>query len=286
MKVSQILLVALMCVLYVAPFYVHAIHNRHAAPTTFQQLKQDIRDRILKDEKLTDKMMNFSFKQINGGVAVPKPKGGFSLCPMCINLLDQTINQLLNIILQGGVIGSCGALCSYLSNFGSLTVAACNLICDYLGVEEFIKLIQEADLDAIYGCQLVALCPVHDCKLPVCAQFFNTRVVPQSAPKGTTFTAVSQLRVYNQTGTGELAFEVNGPVTGDISGGELVAEGFSAGVFQIQVQIQAQDDPNNQVVWNPGTYEFVVAACEGECGSKHPHSRILAEAHALFNVTA
>jgi len=48
-------------------------------------------------------------------------------------------------------------------------------------------------------------------KASTCAQFFNTRVVPQVAPKGSTFTAVSQLRVYNQTGTGELVFEVDGP---------------------------------------------------------------------------
>ena len=75
-------------------------------------------------------------------------------------------------------------------------------------------------------------------------------------------------------------------VSGDISGGELKASGFAPGVYEIQVQIQAQDDQQNNVVWSPGTYKFVAAACEGECGSKHPHSRILAETGALFNVTA
>ncbi|EFC47159.1 predicted protein [Naegleria gruberi] len=212
-------------------------------------------------------------------------KGDYELCDMCIQLLDQTINQLLNIILNVGVIGSCGELCGYLKGVGSLVVAACSLVCDYLGVNEFINLIDKADLDAIYGCQLVSLCPVRNCKLPTCAQFFNSRVVPQSAPKGTTFTAVTQLRVYNQTGTGELYFEVDGPTTADISGGELVANGFQPGTFEIQVKVQTQDDEQNQIVFEPGKYTFFSAACEGECGSKHPNSRVLATTTANFTLT-
>lgn len=79
---------------------------------------------------------------------------------------------------------------------------------------------------------------------------------------------------------------MDGPVTADIAGGELKGQGFTPGNYDIQVQIQAQDDEQNQVVWFPGKYEFFVAACEGECGSKHPHSRILAESRAFFNITA
>lgn len=209
MKVTQILLIAIVLALYFTPFVLSIKDRRH--PTSLQQLKEEIREVILKDDKLTQKMLNFSMKQMGENQAFVAPKAGFSLCPTCISLLDQTINQLLNIILQAGVLGSCGAICSYLSNEGQLVVAACGLICEYLGVEEFIKLVQEADLDAIYGCQLVGICPINDCKAAVCAQFFNTRVVPGTAAKGATFTAVSQLRVYNQTGTGELAFEVDGP---------------------------------------------------------------------------
>jgi hypothetical protein len=42
---------------------------------------------------------------------------------------------------EGGVIGSCGELCGYLNNEIEATV--CDLICDYVGVEEFVNLIQE-----------------------------------------------------------------------------------------------------------------------------------------------
>ena len=48
---------------------------------------------------------------------------------------------------------------------GQLVVVACDLVCDYVGINEFIDMIQNADLDSIYGCQLVGLCPVNDCKV-------------------------------------------------------------------------------------------------------------------------
>ena len=101
MKITQILLVAMILAIYVTPFCM-AIRNHHQ-PTTFQQLKNEIRENILKDEQLTQKLLNFSVKQT--GAKVTLPKAGFSLCPMCIQLLDQTINQLLNVILNSGVIG-------------------------------------------------------------------------------------------------------------------------------------------------------------------------------------
>merc|ERR1719487_3158892 len=76
-----------------------------------------------------------------------KPKA--DLCPLCVNIMDQTINQLLNIILNVGVLGSCNALCSYLGDYGQIVVAGCNLLCDYVGITEFIALIEAADLDPI-----------------------------------------------------------------------------------------------------------------------------------------
>lgn len=47
--------------------------------------------------------------------------------------------------LDAGVVGTCGELCELLeektgSKFAGL---ACNLLCDYVGIKEFIKLIEE-----------------------------------------------------------------------------------------------------------------------------------------------
>ena len=46
----------------------------------------------------------------------PVEELGLNLCPTCVSLLSQTINQLLNIILNSTVIGGCSDLCGQLSN--------------------------------------------------------------------------------------------------------------------------------------------------------------------------
>lgn len=55
--------------------------------------------------------------------------------------MDQTIQTLLNIILNAGVVGSCSALCGMLPNQIEATV--CNLLCDYVGIKEFIHIIEK-----------------------------------------------------------------------------------------------------------------------------------------------
>src|SRR5690606_20533225 len=47
----------------------------------------------------------------------PKVKSpGADLCPMCVSFMDNTIEELIEIIANSGVLGSCGALCGQLSN--------------------------------------------------------------------------------------------------------------------------------------------------------------------------
>lgn len=58
-----------------------------------------------------------------------------------VSFTSQAIDQLLNIIVNVGVLGSCGALCSYLPNKIEATV--CNLLCDYVGIDEFVKIVEK-----------------------------------------------------------------------------------------------------------------------------------------------
>jgi len=83
------------------------------------------------------------------------------LCPLCINEAVELINVVLNIILDGGIIGSCGDLCNLVYNkTGSKALGdLCDVGCDAVGLDEFIKIIIRADIDPIYYCQLVDLCP-------------------------------------------------------------------------------------------------------------------------------
>jgi len=213
------------------------------------------------------------------------PASNFDGCGICVNVMSQGINQLLNVILNLGVIGSCNQLCGYLEEYGQLAVTGCNLACDYVGIELFIKAIEKADLDPIWLCEEIKICPVHDCTLPTCATFNNTLVDPTSAPKETVFHASSVLEIFDLTGTGEIIFEVLMP-TGDVlGGGELVPKGFQKGVYDIRFDIETNDQPGDPPIeFIPGTYKVGVVVCQGMCGSSHSHSRRLADTYTSFKI--
>jgi hypothetical protein len=70
----------------------------------------------------------------------------------------------LNAVLNLGIVGSCVNLCQYVAQqTGSEIVGVvCNLLCDYVGISEFIKAIEHADLDPIFYCELLKACPIND----------------------------------------------------------------------------------------------------------------------------
>ena len=90
-----------------------------------------------------------------------KSKVDLDLCPECINEAVEAINVLANLILGEGIIGSCGDLCGALANrTGSKALGdVCDIVCDGLGIDEFIKLIIKTDLDPIWYCQIAKFCP-------------------------------------------------------------------------------------------------------------------------------
>lgn len=83
------------------------------------------------------------------------------LCPLCINEAVELINVVLNVILDEGILGSCADLCQAVYNkSGSKDLAElCDIGCDALGIDEYIKLLINADIDPIYYCQTVHMCP-------------------------------------------------------------------------------------------------------------------------------
>ena len=89
------------------------------------------------------------------------PKVGIDLCPECINEAVEVINILLNLILDEGIIGSCNALCGALENKTNSSVIGdiCLAVCEAYGIDEFVKALVKADLDPIYYCEVVDLCP-------------------------------------------------------------------------------------------------------------------------------
>jgi hypothetical protein len=94
-------------------------------------------------------------------IAAPISHGNNALdwCPQCIETFDDLIDVVLNIILEFGVLDTCGHLCDLVAQkTGSgLLGFICDIGCDFLGLEEFIKLVQKADLDPIYYCEKINL---------------------------------------------------------------------------------------------------------------------------------
>ena len=97
---------------------------------------------------------------------------GLDVCPTCINVAEQSINILLNLILDSGIIGTCGTLCQALADkTGSQALGAvCDIVCDFLGIDEFIKLLDKADLDPIWYCEIAKLCPGKRKTVKFCVQ--------------------------------------------------------------------------------------------------------------------
>lgn len=86
---------------------------------------------------------------------------GLDWCPQCVNTFGDFIDIVLNVILQYGVINTCGDLCEIVAekSGSSLFGFICTIGCDVLGIEEFVKLVESADLDPIYYCETIKLCP-------------------------------------------------------------------------------------------------------------------------------
>merc|ERR1712072_1185777 len=85
---------------------------------------------------------------------------GAGLCGTCASLTGQAPNILLNYVLNAGVVGGCSKLCSNLKTKTEATV--CNIACDLVGIKAFVAALKKADLDPIYFCDLLKICPIDD----------------------------------------------------------------------------------------------------------------------------
>ncbi|XP_025092587.1 countin-1-like [Pomacea canaliculata] len=215
---------------------------------------------------------------------------GLDLCPTCVDFTDQTIDIILNIILNAGVVGTCADLCQLVEQkTGSEVIGAvCDILCDVAGIEEFVNLIQKADLDPIYFCELIRQCPIFD---QGDAKIKDLSVSPQVGPQGhktITFTIDSQ----NGTGTGELILFIETVDGIPVETGLLLeAQKPSAFPSPQSFALKAKPDPNCDPtqdfceMWLPGNYTLIVDVCNGECGSKHPHSQVYDRKTANFTIT-
>ncbi|CAF1023045.1 unnamed protein product [Adineta steineri] len=86
---------------------------------------------------------------------------GVDLCPTCIDEAVSAINVILNVILDEGILGTCGDLCGIVANKTSKFVGeVCDIACDAVGLDEFVRLIITVDLDPIWYCEMAKMCEI------------------------------------------------------------------------------------------------------------------------------
>ena len=203
-----------------------------------------------------------------------------SLCLGCNSFINAGINQLLNTILKSGIIGGCSELCSKAFPNDKSEENICNLVCDSVGVLSFMQLIKkfQGDLDSIYFCQLAHVCPIRD---GGAARLDSISVSPQVGHQGATFEIDVVFSVLNHTSTGELQIEITPPKSTAIMDG-TINEGYAPGQYSVKFQLDTH--PTEQETFESGSYQVQFSACDGECGSKFPHTALLFSGITNFTI--
>lgn len=209
-----------------------------------------------------------------------EPNLGLDLCPTCISFVSQSINQLIQIIANGGVVGGCAALCGLLPN--PLESKVCNLLCDVVGIKLFIDVLGKVDLDPFYACELFKVCKT----VPDgAANFTPIETDPTSAPQGTEFQIMSTLNVTSDIGCGELIFAIQDP-EGNVLGNADTFGGLKANLYNIGLRVDTQpSDQQGGEQWPSGQYAIEFVVCQGECGSHHPGSEVYDVKTGKFSIT-
>jgi len=203
--------------------------------------------------------------------------GKVDFCNLCVSVMGEIINELLNIILNIGVIGSCEELCNYLPD--KIEKAGCDLICDYVGIEVFVKLVTDADPDPIWICEEGGICPHNDNGSAISNGVW---VQPTSGPAGTNFDITFNYTVTSYTSSGGPNVVVVPPAGLPLGGGEF-NEGQPDGTYLATFKLDTT--PSEQEPFTPGPYQDEAALCAGDCSGRHHWSGVYCNATTMFTIT-
>lgn len=107
------------------------------------------------------------------------------------------------IRILGKTVQTCNELCSYASS--PFEQRICDYACDAIGLATFIKLLEEdgKDIDLIYLCELVKICPMEACT-GKCMEIQSFKVNPNPVVIGSDINniiTVQEFKAWNGTGT-------------------------------------------------------------------------------------
>ncbi|CAF2762669.1 unnamed protein product [Rotaria sp. Silwood2] len=211
------------------------------------------------------------------------------LCRDCVDTFDTLIYLILDGIIEVGIINTCDDICDYVTAKSGSPVlyAICAVGCDALGVNEFIKIAKEVDLDPIYFCESLKICPIND---NGDAKFKSFSILPSHAPVYSTFVIDFAYESVNGTGTGQLVINIQTLDFIEITTTFLI-ESLKPGRYAERITVDASPDPTCDPgteeceQWYPGVYNVTVMVCNGECGSHHPHNLTNLEFTATETIT-
>ncbi|CAF2045091.1 unnamed protein product [Rotaria magnacalcarata] len=220
--------------------------------------------------------------------SLKQESNGIDWCPQCVNTFDQLIYYVLDGILELGIINTCDDICNYVTEKSGSPVlyAICAVGCDALGINEFIKIAKEVDLDPIYFCESLKVCPIFDSGD---AKFKSFVILPARAPVYSTFVIDFAYESMNGTGTGQLVVGIQ-TIDGVELSTTLLIEPQKPGRYAERISVDASPDPDCDPAaqqceeWFPGVYNVTVMVCNGECGSHHPHSQIYDMVKGSFQI--
>lgn len=247
---------------------------------------------------------NFTMMELNSAAASGNPisfeldtpvlleGSDVDLCNPCIQFAGEALNELINLILNKAVLGSCGKLCGALENATNSKPLGevCNVLCDVVGIKDFIKWISNADLSPIYECQELGVCKYNDYGDATLTSWLAS---PSSGPAGTAIDLAFTYTSKNGTGTGEIRIALTTVDHQQVSFNSIyIADTTTGGSYKGSGSVDTTPaapgcDPTKSTceMWLPGVYNASIEICEGECGSKHPHSSIYAKGNTSFTIT-
>jgi len=222
----------------------------------------------------------FTIPKTSGRNRLPAKRAapGIDLCPTCDQFATSALNDLLQIIVNGGLLGSCKLLCGKLSAEWEQTV--CMLVCSAVGIDVFEHFITQADLDPLDFCMDIGLCPHND---NASAVITNFAISPENGHLGDTFTFSWNYQIVVTPGTGVVGLEIQGPAGPPLATMELLPN-EDPGNYGVSFRARAVSNENQQ--WGPGSYQATAFICEGDCNLKHQYNKVLDTATGNFTIAS
>ena len=162
---------------------------------------------------------------------------------------------------------------------------ACDLLCIVSGIKDFIKVLNQDDLDPVYICAALKACKNNTCT-GSCTEVVSAVVNPNSAPLRSKFTLSASVKALKDTGVGVTLFSFpcdNKNCQNPTTEFAIVNDGMTAGSVVISsVEINTAEDDWSYPVGK--TLPVTVYSCGSDCANEH--GTIFSAAYTNFTITS